>query len=509
MSRPSSAWMCVYKPPSGTVPRPIRVTRTELGPVRPSFPYPSRSFTRRSGANPTVPDAADRSPMRSASPAADRRKGRSDVGPNVLQGPVFGRFRDRCGRGIRCADGTVRPRDEGPDHWTVRGRVRIVRQRAPRGFVMDGGRMSVAGRRAWSRRPPDIAVDPPVATGLTTPAQVPGGTPTTTLLPSSVPAAGASPRPCSGRSSRCWSARSCRRPMRRTSSSQVGQATEGDRDDLNSLQVSQRLSQTYAKLAVTNSAATGGHRDARPGHHARGAAQARPRRGAPRQHAPDHHRRRRRRGPVGGHRQRLRGRAWWPSMPATATRPTTRCCGFVDTDLRADPRPRSPRPRRASPCSQELDEPTAAELAELTARESQVATLRSTFATLLQLSTTGRSAGQLSVADPATIPPGPISPRVALNVLLGAALGMVIGVGLAYARRRLDDTVRIARGARDGGRRAGPRDHRPDARRREARPDLSAGDGPVPTLARRPRASGTSGRAPSSPASTAACTRSS
>ena len=36
----------------------------------------------------------------------------------------------------------------------------------------------------------------------------------------------------------------------------------------------------------------------------------------------------------------------------------------------------------------------------------------------------------------------PVSPRVALNVILGAVLGLVVGIALAYTRRRLDDTVR-------------------------------------------------------------------
>ncbi len=90
-----------------------------------------------------------------------------------------------------------------------------------------------------------------------------------------------------------------------------------------------------------------------------------------------------------------------------------------------------------------VETPTAAQTAQLASLESQLASLRSTFANLVQLSTTGQTANQLSVADPATVPPDPVSPRVLINTVLGAILGLVVGIGFAYARKRLDDTVRI------------------------------------------------------------------
>ena len=221
---------------------------------------------------------------------------------------------------------------------------------------------------------------------------------------------------------------------------QVGQATEGNSDDLNSLQVSQRLSQTYAALAVTNSAATDVIEsldlDTVPEdllEHVRAEAPLDSTLLTITVDDPD------------AAQAAAIANAFAERMVlldvSDQGQAYEEMLGFVEADLRAIRTQIATTEARIADL-QDLEEPTAAQLGELTARESQVATLRSTFATLLQLSTTGRSAGQLAVADPATIPPAPISPRVALNVLLGAALGLVIGVVLAYTRRRLDDTVR-------------------------------------------------------------------
>ena len=89
-----------------------------------------------------------------------------------------------------------------------------------------------------------------------------------------------------------------------------------------------------------------------------------------------------------------------------------------------------------------IKDPTAAQSNQLNALEVQIASLRSTFATLLSFSS-GAPANRVSVADPASVSDKPVSPKVAINTLLGAALGAVIGVALAYTRRRLDDTVRL------------------------------------------------------------------
>ena len=89
-----------------------------------------------------------------------------------------------------------------------------------------------------------------------------------------------------------------------------------------------------------------------------------------------------------------------------------------------------------------IQSPSQTQLDRLTALEDQGAMLRNTFATLLGLSANQASPNRLSIADPATVPTEPVSPRLFLNVALGAALGAVLGIVLAYMRRRLDDTIR-------------------------------------------------------------------
>lgn len=88
-----------------------------------------------------------------------------------------------------------------------------------------------------------------------------------------------------------------------------------------------------------------------------------------------------------------------------------------------------------------LRQPTVAQTAQLDALQVQIASLRQTFATLLQLQNAS-PANQVTVAVPAIPVEEPVSPKILFNTLLGAMLGLVIGIVLAYTRRRLDDTVR-------------------------------------------------------------------
>jgi capsular exopolysaccharide synthesis family protein len=88
-----------------------------------------------------------------------------------------------------------------------------------------------------------------------------------------------------------------------------------------------------------------------------------------------------------------------------------------------------------------INSPTEAQQAQLDDLENRIATLRGTFASLVQLAA-GSPANQVTIFDPAYAPKEPVSPRVLLNTLLGAVLGMVVGVLIAYTRRRLDDTLR-------------------------------------------------------------------
>jgi len=221
----------------------------------------------------------------------------------------------------------------------------------------------------------------------------------------------------------------------------VGQSADGGSGDLNSLQVSQRLSQTYAKLAVTNQAA-------REVIDQLGLDTTT-------EELLDH----------------VRAEAPLDSTLLTITvddqvaeQATAIANAFADRMTNLETTPGDERlaeleafiekelqsVREQIPVVQAriddlaaIETPTPAQEAQLAALENQLASLRSTFANLVQLSTTGQTANQLSIADPATVPPDPVSPRVLINTLLGAILGGLIGIGFAYARKRLDDTVRL------------------------------------------------------------------
>jgi succinoglycan biosynthesis transport protein ExoP len=86
---------------------------------------------------------------------------------------------------------------------------------------------------------------------------------------------------------------------------------------------------------------------------------------------------------------------------------------------------------------------TAAQDTELQTLQSQLITLRSTYATLFSLSS-GNASNLLSVIEPAVAPTSPVSPKVALNVLVAILLGLIEAAVIAFVADYLDDRVQDA-----------------------------------------------------------------
>jgi len=86
------------------------------------------------------------------------------------------------------------------------------------------------------------------------------------------------------------------------------------------------------------------------------------------------------------------------------------------------------------------------ELSRLPASSAQAAALSSQQAVLkgqlAQLEVTGASASTgLELVTPATVPTSPSSPKPAENALLGLLVGLALGIGAAFLRDNLDDTM--------------------------------------------------------------------
>jgi len=78
--------------------------------------------------------------------------------------------------------------------------------------------------------------------------------------------------------------------------------------------------------------------------------------------------------------------------------------------------------------------------ANVAALEQKLSNYQSTYASLLPAVEGG--VNYISVVEPATTPTVPISPRVGMTVMLGAAIGLVLGVGGAFLIEYLDDTIK-------------------------------------------------------------------
>jgi capsular exopolysaccharide synthesis family protein len=83
---------------------------------------------------------------------------------------------------------------------------------------------------------------------------------------------------------------------------------------------------------------------------------------------------------------------------------------------------------------------TDAEAQQLQALRDRITSLRASYASLLALP--GSGANAVTVVDPATTPLTPSSPRVLLNTLLAALVGLLLALGIAFTMEYLDDTVK-------------------------------------------------------------------
>jgi non-specific protein-tyrosine kinase len=86
---------------------------------------------------------------------------------------------------------------------------------------------------------------------------------------------------------------------------------------------------------------------------------------------------------------------------------------------------------------------TAEQDQQLQGLQDRLASLRSTYATLVQYSSNS-AANLLAVVEPAVPPPGPVSPRLLLNTLLAAIVGLLFAVGIAFLVEQLDDRLKTS-----------------------------------------------------------------
>jgi len=84
---------------------------------------------------------------------------------------------------------------------------------------------------------------------------------------------------------------------------------------------------------------------------------------------------------------------------------------------------------------------TAAQDQELQALDAQLASLRAAYANLLTYSSNS-AANQLTVVDPAVADPSTSSPKPLINIMLGLVLGLLIALAAAFLLDYLDDAMR-------------------------------------------------------------------
>ncbi len=95
-----------------------------------------------------------------------------------------------------------------------------------------------------------------------------------------------------------------------------------------------------------------------------------------------------------------------------------------------------------------LETRTAAQESELQGLEARLINLRSTFASLLPLSSSSQS-NVLTVVEPAEASAVPVAPSVLLNTLAAAALALLVVAGVAFLSEQLDDSIKDADAVRE------------------------------------------------------------
>ncbi len=90
-----------------------------------------------------------------------------------------------------------------------------------------------------------------------------------------------------------------------------------------------------------------------------------------------------------------------------------------------------------------LPERTAADEQLLQALQGRIVTLRQTYATILGFSSNS-GANLLTIVDPASPPTEPSAPRILLNTLVAALLGLLIALGFIFVLEHLDDSLKSA-----------------------------------------------------------------
>jgi tyrosine-protein kinase len=90
---------------------------------------------------------------------------------------------------------------------------------------------------------------------------------------------------------------------------------------------------------------------------------------------------------------------------------------------------------------QAIDEPKPADLTALAAAQDQLVSLQASLAALLSSTTTG-NAGAVTILDAAVEPLEPSSPRMLINLLIAAIVGLVMGMLFAVGLSSLDDSLK-------------------------------------------------------------------